>query len=479
MNIEPHIYSRKGFKETVEIMTVDPENLLTPYRFDVVAKYIYAWHKEHDVAFDFAKNLYLDHLKVWNAFQERNNGKTKPKDFLYSFDSTIDSVKQHGFDADTSVIPVGEHMVAINGGHRVAAALCFNTPVTVAKANTLEPVYDYKMFEKKGLSRTYLDYMALQYCRLKPNSFLAVVFPIVYDKLDTVRDILGAHGVVFYEKQVALTRTGVHNLVLQMYKDASWINDGVGAAKHSFHRYVADLPVTIVGIEAGDVVHMKEAKKKIRSLFSHGNYPIHITDTQEESVRLAEQLFNENSVHLLNVRTGKNDTVFRKLFPMYKQMISDSKYNKDRFCIDSGAVLSLYGLRETRDIDYLSLDNVKSSINKIEDHKVSLHLYEKNIDELLFDPFYHLYHDGYKAVSLSILKKMKKRRGEKKDQRDVHLIDSILMDPSFLQRLFRWAWYAILLLPNRIRYVLKRLLPQVFHPYLKRMKRAINNWNKS
>ena len=47
---------------------MNPIDLLTHKRFDVVIKYLYA----SNLSSEFYKNAYKEHLKVWNGFYERN-----------------------------------------------------------------------------------------------------------------------------------------------------------------------------------------------------------------------------------------------------------------------------------------------------------------------------------------------------------------------------------------------------------------------
>src|SRR6185503_5475725 len=98
-------------------------------RFDVMAKCIYAKHYWLAVRSPWAKELYLEHLRVMNNFQEIIPCKTSPQDFLNSFQTLLDSVHARGFDPGQSRPRIGRNAVLIDGAHRVAACLLRNQPI--------------------------------------------------------------------------------------------------------------------------------------------------------------------------------------------------------------------------------------------------------------------------------------------------------------------------------------------------------------
>ena len=50
-------------------MQTDPLTFINSSRFDILAKYIYAYFLHNNIDSDFGFNLYKDHLKVWNNYQ--------------------------------------------------------------------------------------------------------------------------------------------------------------------------------------------------------------------------------------------------------------------------------------------------------------------------------------------------------------------------------------------------------------------------
>ena len=93
----------------------------------------------------------------------------------------------------------------------------------------------------------------------------------------------------------------------------------------------------------------------------------------------------------------------------------------DNTVITGSTILSLYGLRDCKDIDLIYYkDAPDDSHNQyLETH------YKLTLDQIVNDPRYHLYYNGFKYVSLDVIKNMKKIRNESKDIVDVQLIEKI------------------------------------------------------
>ena len=51
----------------------NPYELITPYRFDLIIKYLYANSIVKNIKSDVYKNFYKEHLRLWNNFREYDN----------------------------------------------------------------------------------------------------------------------------------------------------------------------------------------------------------------------------------------------------------------------------------------------------------------------------------------------------------------------------------------------------------------------
>lgn len=472
--VEPYISRSLEKQDVFDVSATKPIELLNRKRLDIIPKYVYA-HCSHS---KWSESLYKEHLRILNGFREKNNNKNKYADFKTSFDETIESLKVNRYLPQQSLIPVDETLTPVNGSHRVGASIALDIEVNTIVVDLCAPTFDYNFFRSQGLLPCYLDYMALTYARLKEEFFVAIVFPIVREKLGEIRKILKAHGVLFYEKEVFLNRNGIHNLVLQMYKDMDWLNSNENRGysktyRHSFNRHCADKAVSIFFIEGTNVEKMVEAKAKIRSMFNLGNYPIHISDDKEESLRLAEQLLNENSIHFLNNASLKNCPTFRENLQNYSVWLGKTQEDKDSFCIDGSSVLAAYGLRDARDLDFISLQDKNSPITDVNIHNKEFNDHIGGHVEYILDPRHHFFFDGLKYLTLVNLKKLKSRRKEKKDTHDLRLISHVLEHVSVIKRFKSGLGYSLYVGGGFILHIIRKRTPRFIYPYVQLVYRKL------
>jgi hypothetical protein len=383
---------------------MNPTDLLTHKRFDVVVKYLYA----ANLSSEFYKNAYKEHLKIWNGFHERN----PKKNGFEEFDNAFKSIINNTVDEPVPVNPDG-HIA--NGAHRLAAALYHQRPINTRNTNSNEnyPIEaDYKVFHKKGLQNHILQRTALEYAKLKSNTHVICLFPIAHTRMEEVMNIIEKHSNIFYKSSEVLNATGQLGLVKEIYLSDGWANEK-GIRKKCKQCFRGMSKVSFVLIDAKNLETVKEMKKEIRALFKVGNHSVHINDYHIDTIRIAKTVFNDNSIHFLNNRKDV-------LFPNYKKLMSDTK-SDDNTIMTGSTVLSLYGLRDCKDIDLIYFNNPP-----VDSHNQYVGtLYKLTIDEIFNNPMYHLYYNGFKYVSLDVIKNMKKIRNEPKDIIDVKLAEQI------------------------------------------------------
>ena len=384
--------------------TRTPKDLLTHKRFDVPIKYMYA----SNLFSEYYQNAYKEHLRVWNNFYEGEPKKSGFEDFDNAFKSIINNVVDEP-------VPVNNEGHIANGAHRLAAALYHQRPINTRNTNDNENYHiecDYRFFIKRGLSQTILKRAALEYAKLKSNTHVICLFPIAHTRIQEVMNIISEYCNIFYHSSDVLNSEGQLNLMKEIYLDDGWANVE-GIRKKGNQCFRGKTNITFVLVDAKNLETVKEMKNKIRSLFNVGNHSVHINDTHEETVRIAKTVFNDNSIHFLNNRKNVS-------FPNYKKLIADMKPN-DNEVITGSTILSLYGLRDCKDIDLIYYkDPPTDSHNQyLETH------YKLTLDDIVNNPRYHLYHNGFKYVTLDVIKNMKKLRNEPKDRIDVKLIENL------------------------------------------------------
>jgi hypothetical protein len=431
-------------KTTSDYYTVDMENfrlvpainLLVPERFDITAKIIYARHKTINVAMDWAEHIYHSHLFHWlrGDIREFDGKKNSFKEFKSHFDLLLESVSKFGVCANKGTVPLLKNGAIANGSHRVAAGIVLNKSIPVVDVTGQDHNYSADFFVSQNTPEDVLDAMALEYCLRKKNVRIAVIFPMARKKLGEVRQELSIVGKIVLEKDIVFERTAMINLMHILYEGEPWLQVGKGITrsvmKHIKVRYEAGKPVRFMIIDCSgnddDILkNTTDAKKTIRDIFDSGNFPIHINDSFKETIALACQIFHRQSLELLDCSDTYNAPDFINFVRQAKSNLNVDKWHD--FVIDSGGVLAAYGLRDTRDLDYIAI----SAIDELEAlpfcslHDEVMDLYDNSPEELVYDPRNYVYFLGLKIVSPILLIGMKTKRGEVKDKRDVILLASL------------------------------------------------------
>ena len=160
-----------------------------------------------------------------------------------------------------------------------------------------------------------------------------------------------------------------------------------------------------------------------------GKHSIHTADTNEESNRLSELLFNRNSLERISCAWPREYPWLTDLTETYRAWLVATSTSSHTCCIAGSAVMAAWGLREARDLDFLSVTGkmTATGYKEIDEHNRE-HARWSDIEpeRIVLDPRYHGYWRGLKMMSIQLVRANKKRRGEPKDVHDVGLIDRAL-----------------------------------------------------
>ncbi|MGB0806686.1 MAG: hypothetical protein ACPGRC_08345 [Salibacteraceae bacterium] len=424
-------FKNKIMEAETSIKTIDAQNLLTPERFDLLAKILYIKYYESAHGAEFYKELYLKHIEIFNGFFESDgSGKIGEDGFINSFNDLINSVKSEGIKKDV-ILPASTGNVILDGAHRTATAIYFNDSIQIAEIESCEANFDYQYFKNGGLKEYFLDEMALEYINQKQKDlYLMFLWPTGgNDNNNEVDTIIKSYGKIVYRKEIDLSENGSVNLIRSLYENESWVGsfDDRFAGAHNKARWCfsKDGKVKVVLLDSSkDMIALKE---EIRDLFSVKKHSVHITDTYSEVYKYGRLVFNNNSVHWLNHFTFKNYDWFNKLLSHFVQWQKDSLFDLNDFCIDGSASLSAYGIRVARDVDFLygKEREISTGFKEIDCHNERLNYDLKQIGEIIYDPRNHFYYKSVKFISLNLLREYKINRGEKKDLIDIEGIDSL------------------------------------------------------
>ena len=140
-------------RSKIRIFETMPVNLVSQYRYDVFIKYYYVQAYITKNSFDFAKKVYLNHIKSFNNFMEPDGRKNNPNDFIKNFNNLIDSVKKEGIDK--TIIPISKNGEIIDGAHRLSIAIYLNLKIHFAIFDLLDVNYGKDFFINRGFNQEY------------------------------------------------------------------------------------------------------------------------------------------------------------------------------------------------------------------------------------------------------------------------------------------------------------------------------------
>lgn len=323
---------------------VDAQELLSSRRFDFLAKYAYILFKEEKYASDYAEKVYREHLNILTQGTFREFGdsdKINYEKFIEVFDDLMMNIKEYGFDSEKSKVPVSKDMVPLNGAHRISCCMYYREKIHVLCFPELNSVnINYEFFRKKGMDEAYLDFMASQYVKIKPNEvYGCCIWPkaLKYRTIQEIMQDFQMYGDIVYSKKISFSYQGLMNLMIELYGKESW----TGTYEHMYggiHQkvdkcYEEAYPCYFVLFEKTSKESIRYVKEQIRSHFDLDTNSLHITDNEEECTQLCELLLREASLHFLNhSQFLKRNTLENMHKPWNKQVM------------DAQSTLCLYGV---------------------------------------------------------------------------------------------------------------------------------------
>lgn len=419
-------------------------------RLDLMAKYTYVEYKDKGYKTSWAKELYQKHIEAFSGGNYTEPGKENEKNsleaYVNTFDKLIEEIKNDRFDQEISVVPYGNNHVILDGAHRTSVAMYYDKklPYRFEKENAAS--YGYAFFEEHLLERRYNDFLVLKYIQeKKENIFVLCVWPraVKEGKSKAVERILEEKCEIVAKKAVKFTYNGLRNFMIQAYEGQTWLGgvaqhykgiegkvDPCYADKHETQIYVLEVKEP----EKNSIVDVKE---EVRAVFGIGKHACHSSDNEKETLCMAQLLFNENSIHLMNNGKFDYDPELVEKLLLLKEKVLEQNKSLENYIVDSSSIMGLYGIRKTGDVDYIALDGDDSFQKEgFDNNNNQLNYYSSTADQLIMNPCAYVYFYGMKIITLPILMKFKQNRGKKKDIEDVQLIkDKISQTNSFRQKL--------------------------------------------
>jgi len=379
----------------------DPSDLITPRRFDLMAKYIYAQAREWDVQCLWPLELYREHIKVWVNFHTvpKDGNKKTFEDFLYAFHKTLDSIKYNGFDYRVSIVPIGDGDI-LNGAHRLIACLLYKHKIAGAVVSkqraraTADFFKNRRKHVKTGLGAAYLDAMALQYAQLKNNLFM-VILPSQSNEKVFVHwlSVFANYGDLVYRKKVTLTTEGIKNVRFLL-------------EQHDV-LYGSAFTVRPLGYEVLLMEYKKNMRKKASQRFAAKDLKqAGIIAHPSAPLSCAQTFFNANGLVLINTI---NNSVFKESFSMLdlcKKFVNQQQLNPEFFCLVGDSVKALLRGEACSQFAFISHGSSEllgqSCTSFINKNTELAYQHEADRDEIIFNPAKHFYYNGIKCAVANI-----------------------------------------------------------------------------
>jgi hypothetical protein len=131
-------------------------NILIENRYDIVIKYLYARSIEDNINTDLFREIYSEHLRVWNNFFESQPRKNSFDDYNDAFLKMLNDIKLDNFDWSKSPIPINNYNYPLNGAHRIAACLLYDKDVNCKIIKKNCEIWNRDFFIKRGLKKEYI-----------------------------------------------------------------------------------------------------------------------------------------------------------------------------------------------------------------------------------------------------------------------------------------------------------------------------------
>lgn len=436
--LEPFIYEKLQ-KDTYEVIKLNPIELLTWNKLDLAFKLFYLDNKVKNEV--LATKIYKEDIKAQtlSSFREYGNEDKDSFDkYIEAFNVTYKNIKEKGFNENETLIPLSNVNTIMNGSHRIASAIHLNKEISCVRLEQSVVDCDYKYFYGCDVSNDILDMVASKFIEYSENTYIAFLWPSGNEKKELAESKFSN---IIYKKEIELSSNGGFNLLYELYKHMDWVgnkeNNYSGVIQKLIECFPNFNPFTVVVFQSESLEKVREIKEEVRKIYNIGFSSVHITDTKEEAVRISQLVLNENGLHFLKYANPFKIKSLEKQLETYQNFLEDNNIDNTDIILDSSILLSLYGLREAGDVDYLLDDKyfITNPYDDIESHDEILKFYKDEKINLIYNPKYFFYYKGFKFISFNSLYSMKKNRDEEKDRNDIKIMESLIENNLLKQKI--------------------------------------------
>ena len=443
--------------DSYDIKVSEPSELLKWNRlitaFDIF--YLNNKGKNHQLA----HKVYFERVRsaTFDTFEEPGNVDKNSYDaYCKEFDSIYDNINKYGFDKDKSLLPLARNGSILNGSHRLASSIVSDKKVHSVKLENDYMIDDYKVLLQRNVPIDILELAVCEFIKYSKNVYLAFLWPSSNKHLDSTEK---SFDKILYSKELELNTNGAFNLLTELYKHMDWSGNENNSYQGINQKLVECFPsfekFTVIAFQANSINDVRTIKDEVRDICKIGYSSIHITDTQEEAIRISQLIFNSNGIHFLNYAKPYTYISIHKKIEEFKLLVSQqTEYVLDDFVVDGSSTLCLYGLRESDDLDYLFSFADDIQINQFHSHDECLKYHKESKEDLIYNPYFYFSYLGLKFVSFEQTYKFKEERDEEKDKNDCAIMNAYLENNNlrlFIFRIKQVLFYKKIILERRTR----------------------------
>ena len=464
--LEPEILKKIG-SDLYDVQVSEPYELLKWNRLITAFDIFYLNYKDKNQ--QLAHKVYFERVRsvTFDRFEEPGNADKNSYDsYCLAFDNIFESINKHGFDKFKSLLPLAKNGSLLNGSHRLASSIVSDIKVHSVKLDEDYMIDDYKVLMQRNVPIDIIELAVCEFIKYSKNVYLAFLWPSSKEHLDST---VKRFDKILYSKELELNTNGAFNLLIELYKHMDWSGNENNSYQGINQKLVECFPsfekFTVIAFQANSIDDVRTIKDEVRDICKIGYSSIHITDTQEEVIRISQLMFNSNGIHFLNYSKPYNYISIHKKIEEFKELVDQqTEYVLDDFVVDGSSTLCLYGLRESDDLDFLYSNSDDLQLNQFHSHDESLEYHKELKEDLIYNPYFYFSYLGLKFISFEQTYKFKKERGEEKDKTDCALMDAFLENNKFKIFLFRTRqifFYKKILLKRRTRETLFLILHKI------------------
>ena len=137
-----------------------------------------------------------------------------------------------------------------------------------------------------------------------------------------------------------LGQNGLRNLLIQVYGFMSWTGNANNHFSGVYHKLneistANNSVVDFILFQASNLDKVLKVKDQIRDIFKIDKGAIHITDNTNETVQIANLIYNQNSIHHLKYACPDKFLHSYNMCMDFKSLLLNNGYDLSHYIIDS------------------------------------------------------------------------------------------------------------------------------------------------